>query len=123
MKRVLLIGIHPDAVDTSDPSLPPGLTSEKIAEGIETTLSDMRERGWEPAFCAIRPASAQADVGASLAERWDCVVIGGGIRIPPSNLELFEMIVNTITRAAPATPIAFNTTPENTADAAARWLK
>jgi hypothetical protein len=123
MKRVLLIGIHPDAVDTSDPSLPPGLTSEKIAKGIETTLSDMRERGWVPAFCAIHPASAQADVVASLAERWDCVVIGGGIRIPPSNLGLFEMIVNTIMRAAPATPIAFNTVPENTADAAARWLK
>ncbi len=53
--RVLLIGIKPDAVDTSDPDLPPGITQEKIAEGIEVALSDMRNRGWQPEFCSILP--------------------------------------------------------------------
>jgi hypothetical protein len=123
MKRVLLIGIHPDAVDTSDPSLPAGLTNEKIAAGIRLTLSDMQGRGWDAGFCALRPATAQADVEASLAQHWDCVVIGGGIRIPPSNLKLFELVVNTVIRVAPGTAIAFNTSPENSADAAERWLR
>jgi len=50
------------------------------------------------------------------------VVIGGGIRIPPSNLVLFEFVVNTVMRYAPGTAIAFNTSPENSADAAQRWL-
>jgi len=63
-----LIGIHPDAVDTSDPSLPAGLTNEKIAVGIRLTLSDMQSRGWDAGFLTLRPATAQADVEASLAE-------------------------------------------------------
>ncbi|MGD0104731.1 MAG: hypothetical protein ABSC06_11910 [Rhodopila sp.] len=54
MTRVLLIGIKPEAVDVSDPDLPPGTTPEKIAAGIDATLSDMKARGWEAAFCSIR---------------------------------------------------------------------
>ncbi len=42
MTRVLLIGIKPEAVDVSDPDLPPGTTPEKIAAGIDATLSDMK---------------------------------------------------------------------------------
>ena len=70
MTRVLLIGIKPEAVDVSDPDLPPGTTSEKIAAGITTpTLSDMKARGWEGAFCSILPdESAEATIAASLAE-------------------------------------------------------
>lgn len=37
MTRVLLIGIHPDAVDVTDASLPSGLTQDKIAAGIGQT--------------------------------------------------------------------------------------
>ncbi|PWE53780.1 hypothetical protein DEM27_24400 [Metarhizobium album] len=120
MKRVLLIGIHPDAVDIHDPTLPPDITHEKIAAGIEATLADMKQRGWHAAFCALRPETAVPDIEASLKENWDCIVIGGGIRIPPNNLMLFETTVNTVIRVAPGMPIAFNTSPENSADAAAR---
>lgn len=35
---------------------------------------------------------------------------------------LFERVINTVACAAPGTPIVFNTEPEDTADAAARWL-
>ena len=52
----------------------------------------------------------------------DCVVIGGGLRIPPKSLALFETVVNTVHRAAPQAAIAFNTRPEDTAAAAARQL-
>jgi hypothetical protein len=54
---------------------------------------------------------------------YDCVVIGGGLRLPPKSLFLFETVVNAVHRAAPNAAIAFNTRPEDTADAAARWLK
>jgi hypothetical protein len=50
---------------------------------------------------------------------YDCVVIGGGLRIPPKSLALFEMVVNAVHKAAPGATIAFNTRPEDTADAAA----
>ena len=123
MTRVLLIGIKPEAVDVSDPDLPPGTTPDKIAAGIEAALSDMKARGWEGAFCSILPdGSAEATIAASLAERWDCIVIGGGIRVPSRSLPLFERVINAVHRGAAGTPIAFNTTPNDTADAAARWL-
>ncbi len=123
MTRVLLIGIEPEAVDVSDPDLPSGTTPEKIAAGIDATLSDMKARGWEGGFCSILPDdSAEATIAASLAERWDCVVIGGGIRIPSRGLSLFERVINAVHRGAAGTPIAFNTSPGDTADAAARWL-
>lgn len=123
MTRVLLIGIKPEAVDVSDPDLPPGTTQEKIAAGIDATLSDMKARGWEAGFCSIQPdSSAEAAIAASLAEQWDCVVIGGGIRVPSRGLRLFERVINAVHSGAPGTPIAFNTSPNDTADAAARWL-
>ena len=57
------------------------------------------------------------------AKTYDCVVIGAGIRLPPPSLSVFEAVINAVHRAAPDAAIAFNTRPEDTADAAARWLK
>ncbi len=123
MTRVLLIGITPEAVDTSDPDLPPGTTQEKIAAGVDATMSDMRARGWDTGFCSIlTDDSAEATIAASLAEVWDCIVIGGGIRIPSQLLPLFERVINAVHHGAPGTPIAFNTSPGDTGDAAQRWL-
>ena len=53
---------------------------------------------------------------------YDCVVIGGGLRLPPKSLALFETVVNIVHKGAPNAAIAFNTRPEDTADAAARQL-
>ena len=50
------------------------------------------------------------------------MVVGGGICIRSSNLRLFERVVNAVRRAAPDTPMAFNTSPRDRADAASRWL-
>ena len=122
--RVLLVGITPAAVDVSDPALPPGTTAEKIAKGIDAFLADAKERGWDGAFCSILPDdSAEATIATSLAERWDCIVIGGGIRVPPKNLRLFERVTNAVHRGAPETPIAYNESPNDTCPAAARWLE
>ena len=123
MTRVLLIGIKPEAVDISDPDLPPGTTSERIAAGIEATLSDMKSRGWQGGFCSILPdEGAEEAIMSSLSEKWDCIVIGGGIRVPTRGLPLFERVINAVHRGAPGTPIAFNTSPNDTPDAASRWL-
>jgi hypothetical protein len=50
------------------------------------------------------------------------VVIGAGVRLPPRNLALFEVVINTIHKVAPGAAIAFNTRPDDSADAAARGL-
>lgn len=56
------------------------------------------------------------------AASYDCVVIGAGVRLPPQRLALFEVVINAVHKAAPAAAIAFNTRPEDSADAAGRWL-
>jgi hypothetical protein len=123
--RVLFIGEQPEAVDFTDPALPPGMTAEKIHAGIEKAMNDMAERGWHAELCLIQPGdSARRDVEQKLATAvYDCVVIGGGIRVPPKSLPLFEAVLNAVHHAAPGAFIAFNTSPENTAEAAGRALK
>ena len=124
MKRVLLIGFDPATVDFSDPALPPGMTAEKIHAGVKLALADMGGRGWLAENCFINPdETAVPTVERRLAgAHYDCVVIGAGVRLPPSRLALFEAVVNAIHRSAPQTAIAFNTRPEDTGAAAARWI-
>ena len=125
MTRVLFVGQAPNTVDFSDPALPPGFTAEKIQAGIDLAAAKMAERGWIGDICMIAPDAA----GIGMLEKqlasatYDCVVIGGGMRLPPKGLLIFEKVVNAIHQAAPGSAIAFNTTPEDTAEAAARWLK
>ena len=123
MTRVLYIGQDPATVDFSDPALPPGTNADKIQAGIELSLREMRERGWQAEFCSVQPDDgAGATVEHALADGGvDCVVIGGGLRVPPRSLPLFERVLNAVHRAAPQAAIAFNTTPQDTADAVARW--
>ena len=125
MTRLLFVGQKPETVDFSDPSLPPGFNAEKINAGIALGVSKIEERGWHGDTCMITPDAA----GSAMLEKalkgadYDCVVIGGGLRLPPKSLALFETVVNIIHKAAPNAAIAFNTRPEDTADAAARQLE
>jgi hypothetical protein len=124
MTRVLFVGQAPETVDFSDPSLPPGFNADKINEGIRIAEATMAERGWQGDLCMIPPDdSGIAMLSAKLAQTpYDCVVIGGGLRIPHKSLILFEKVVNAIHQGAPKAAIAFNTRPQDTAEAAARWI-
>ena len=125
MTRVLLVGYDPETVDFSDPALPPGMTVEKIRAGIGVSLEQFAARGWEVDVAFIPPDEAAGPtVERQLASRsYDCVVIGAGVRLPPRRLAVFEAVINAVHKAAPGAAIAFNTRPEDSADAAARWLK
>jgi hypothetical protein len=124
MKRILFVGQKPETVDFSDPSLPPGFDAEKINAGIALGISKIEERGWQGDTCMITPdAAGNALLESALKSAvYDCVVIGGGLRLPPKSLALFETVVNIVHKAAPNAALAFNTRPEDTADAAARQL-
>jgi hypothetical protein len=124
MTRVLLVGYDPEAVDFSNPALPPGMSIEKIRAGVALAIKQMTDRGWEGDVCYIRPdGTAGQMVERHLASaNYACVVIGAGVRLPPQSLAVFEAVVNAVHKAAPAAVIAFNTRPEDSADAAARWL-
>ena len=124
MTRILLVGYDPDAVDFSDPALPPGMTAEKVRAGMEVAQKEFAARGWAADVGYIRPDdTAGPTVERLLAStRYDCVVIGAGVRLPPRRLAIFEAVLNAIHKAAPGAAIAFNTRPEDSAEAAARWL-
>lgn len=123
--RVLLIGYDPEAVDFSDPALPPGLDAGKIQAGIDLAMKQMSDRGWQAESCMVRP---DEDAGPTVARQlasasYDCVVIGGGVRLSQRHLKVFESILNAVHRGAPGTAIAFNTRPEDSAEAAERWMQ
>ena len=124
MTRVLLVGLDPETVDFSDPALPPGMTAEKIRAGIAVAQRQFAERGWEGDIGMIRPDETAGPAVEYLltSKSYDCVVIGAGVRLPPRGLALFEAVINAVHKAAPGAAIAFNTRPDDSADAAARGL-
>lgn len=125
MTRILFVGYDPDTVDYSDPALPPGMTAEKIRAGIAVALKRFADRGWEVDMGFVRPdGTAGLTLERQLASKsYDCVVIGAGVRLPPRCLGDFEAIINAVHRGAPNAAIAFNTRPEDSAEAAGRWLR
>ena len=124
MTKVLFVGQRPDTVDFSDPALPPGFDAAKIQAGIDLAAVRISEKGWSGDICMISPDDAGIDMLKSqfATTTYDCVIIGGGLRLPPKSLLLFERVVNAVHTGAPGAAIAFNTRPEDTADVAARWI-
>ena len=124
MTRILFVGQKPETVDFSDPSLPPGTNAEEINAGIAVGVAKIEEHGWRGDTCMITPDAAGTVMleDALKAAAYDCVVVGGGLRLPPKSLTLFETVLNIIHKTAPNAAIAFNTSPKDTAEAAARQL-
>src|SRR6266852_3812325 len=120
MARILLLGLDPETVDFSDPALPPGMTAEKVRAGITVALKQFTERGWESDVGFIRPdETAGPTVERQLrSANYDCVVIEGGVRLPPRHLALFGVVIDAICKATPGAAIAFNARPDDSADAA-----
>jgi len=118
--HVLVIGLDPYRV--------PGPWNPKpVADAIEIGMTALADRGFHAEACLVGldgSDDVEARVTVALQARsWDCVVVGGGIREPEEQLELFESIINLICRHAPQAAIAFNHTPHDLADAAARGLR
>ncbi|MGL9622234.1 hypothetical protein QRQ56_30040 [Bradyrhizobium sp. U531] len=121
-KRVLAIGIEPGSADYS---AFPQLTPELMRGYIEAQLLRLRDLGFEVTSCLIDlDVTAEAGVAAALRdERFDCIVIGAGLREPKERLVLFEKVLNLVHRLAPDAAICFNTTPADTAEAVQRWIE
>src|SRR4029077_7016026 len=96
MTRVFFVAQQRKTVDFSDPAIPPGFNAEKINAGISIGAAKIKERGWQADLCMIAPdETAGPMLEKQLASAiYDCVVIGGGLRLPPKSLALFEAVVN-----------------------------
>lgn len=115
--RVLVIGLDPAKLTDWDP--------EPVLAAIARGEARFRELGIDADMCLVTPdEGAEATIVEALAHKdYACVVVGGGIRKYEPLLELFEKVVNLVRLHAPDAAIAFNSTPEDTPDAALRWLR
>ncbi|QUW92590.1 hypothetical protein [Streptomyces sp. V17-9] len=118
--RVLVIGLDPCRV-------PGPWDSEPVARAIEAGLAKFAEHGVGVETCLIGldgSDDVEAVVGDALRARpWECVTVGGGLRDADDRAELLERVVNLVRRHAPGAAIAFNSTPADTYEAAARWIE
>jgi hypothetical protein len=115
--RVLVIGLDPARLTDWDP--------EPVLAAIARGEARFRELGIDADMCLVAPDdNPEATVVEALTgQNYACVVVGGGIRKYEPLLDLFEKVVNLVRLHAPGAAIAFNSTPEDTPDAALRWLR
>lgn len=113
---VLVVGLDPVRI--------PGWDPEPVQAAIARGHARFDDHGIEADLCLVAPDDNPEDaiVAALTRKDYACVVIGGGIRKHEPLLGLFETVVNLVRRHAPGAAIAFNSSPEDTADAALRWL-
>jgi hypothetical protein len=117
--RVLVIGLDPYRV-------PGPWDPEPVASAIREATEELLGGGLAVTNCLIGLDGSDdipAVLRAAIAEQpWDCVLVGGGIRKAEERLDLFELVVNLVHRAAPGAVIAFNDTPDDIADSVRRAL-
>lgn len=114
--RVLVLGLDPRAI--------PGYDPEPVVAAIERGRRRFEEHGisCHVGLVPLDDSAPQRIVELLRSEPYECVVVGGGIRKEEELLELFETVVNLVRRHAPQAAIAFNSSPDDMADAALRWL-
>ena len=104
--------------------MPPGLTADAIRRGVAYAVDQLSAAGHEAEHVYIQADASGPDaLGARLANgEVHCVVVGGGIRLPPNNLALFEALLNVIARAPGNPAIALVAKPDDAPAAVARVL-
>ena len=123
-KNVLVIGLDPTLIDFSQPGYPPGMNATKVLAGLQSSEDELTRLGYSVQMCLTDfGETAEAVVQSRLKEkRFDCVLIGAGVRANPSNFLLFEKLINVVHEHASQAKLCFNTLPSDTAAAVRRWL-
>ena len=123
-KSVLVVGLDPTLIDFSQPGYPPGMTTTKVLAGIKSSEDELTRLGYSVQTCATDfGETAEAVVQSQLKQkRFDCVLIGAGVRTNPSNFMLFEKLINVVHEHAPQAKLCFNQLPSDIPEAVKRWL-
>jgi len=123
-KSVIVIGLDPALIDFSQPGYAPGMNAAKVLAGLKASEDELTRLGYDVQMCLTDfGETAEAVVRSRLKQkRFDCVLIGAGIRANPGNFILFEKLINVVHEHAPQARICFNTLPSDTAAAVERWL-
>lgn len=119
---ILIIGEDPAGIDFSAPDAPPGMTAQKITDGLEGARDRLRAAGHRAEILWTGDAIEQQSADALSKDRYDVIVVGAGLRTLPPLADKFERLMNVIMREAPGSVLAFNTKPDDSDAAALRWL-
>jgi DNA-binding LacI/PurR family transcriptional regulator len=123
-KSVLVIGLDPTRIDFSQPGYAPGMEATKGLAGLKSSEEELTRLGYSVQMC-LTDFGETAEAGARSQlkrKRFDCILIGAGVRTNPSNVLLFEKFVNVVHDYAPQAKLCFNTLSSDTAAAVQRWL-
>ena len=122
-KSVLVVGLDPKLIDFSKPGYPPGMDATKVLAGLRSSEEELTRLGYRAQMCFTDfGETAENVVQTALKEkRFDCILIGAGVRTNPSNFLLFEKLINIVHKHAPQATICFNTLPSDVAEAVKRW--
>jgi hypothetical protein len=121
--RVLLIG-----VDTSKflNSNIPGYDPAEIHRQSVIAKDNLIAMGYDAKWCYIDITSNNASEALStelLANQFDCILVGAGLRKRPDQLRLLEALINIIHEHAIGAKICFNEEVLDTVDTVTRTLK
>jgi hypothetical protein len=119
-KNVLLVGLDPKGLDyTNMPFDEPTLSASLKAQGER-----VNELGYQAEWCLVDTGeTAEAVLLERLkSKKFDCVLVGAGLRTIPAHFLLFEKAMNLIHALAPEAKLCFNTNPNDSAEAVQRWL-
>jgi len=92
--------------------------------GLKASENSLTERGYDVQMCLTDfGETAESVVRVELVQkRFDCIVIGAGIRTIAGSFLLFEKLINVVHAHAPQAKLCFNTLPTDTVEAVQRWL-
>lgn len=117
---VLALGLDPFAVDVPATA---SLRPEVVRAFLNEQIGRVRNLGHDVTSCLVDSGATADDVVAAClrSRRFDCVLIGAGLR-DPERLLLFERLLNLVHRGAPDARICFNKTAADSAEAVQRCL-
>jgi hypothetical protein len=122
MAAILIIGEDPDFLRPEDH--PPGVTAESVRRGLDDARAALQSKGHRAEILLTTSVDRISDelAQAVRGRHFDVLVIGAGLRVLPPMAAHFERLMNAVREHAPAARLAFNSRPEDTAQAAERQL-
>jgi hypothetical protein len=122
-KKVLLIGIDPNLIDFSK-STTTGWDANRVQAAGQDANKRLMELGYEVQSCLVDLGETAESVVSDILsrEKFDCIMVGAGIRGLPQHTLMFEKIINTMHQKAPSSKICFNTNPSDTVEGVLRWI-
>jgi hypothetical protein len=121
-KKVLNIGIDPKLIDSSMFATT-GWDADRTRSAAQDAHNRLMDLGYEvQSYLVDLGETAESVVSNTLSrEKFDCIMVGAGVRALPQHTVLFEKIINTIHQKAPSSKICFDTNPGDTVEAVLRW--